>query len=229
MNNILVIAAHPDDETLGCGGTIKRFTEEGDRIYIYWLGDGLAARGEVDQEEALALKQAQGNVCRLLGAIPLLESEQLQTDNLPLPDNKFDSVPLLDIVKRVELAIEFIQPEIIFTHSPKDLNIDHRIVAQATITATRPGTCVVEEIYQYEVPSSTEWAFGAFGNFRPNHYIDVSNTINIKLSAMAFYDTEVRENPHPRSLDHLEALARIRGGECGNYYAEAFETLRILR
>jgi len=225
MQDILVIAAHPDDEVLGCGATIKRFTMEGERVHIFWLGNGLAARGAIDPEEEEMLKQAQGNVCRLLGAFPILDSEEHNV----LPDNKFDSIPLLDIVKRIEAVIEAIQPEIIFTHSSKDLNVDHRMVAYATITATRPCSCNVREIYQYEVPSSTEWAYGSHGDFRPNHYIDVHGTINSKLTAMALYDTEVREEPHPRSLNNLEALAIVRGSECGFKSAEAFEALRTTR
>jgi len=224
MNNILVIAAHPDDETLGCGATIKQLVAEGDKVTVFWLGNGLDARGVIAPEERRSLKSAQEEVLKLLGAGWAVNHE----GDVP-PDNRFDSIPILKIVKQIEEAVQMLEPEIIFTHSLKDLNVDHRITAQATITATRPGTCSVKEIYEYEIPSSTEWAFGAFGTFRPNHYIDVSNTINDKLSAMALYDTEVRENPHPRSLDHLEALAKVRGSECGHHYAEAFEVLRIIR
>jgi LmbE family N-acetylglucosaminyl deacetylase len=148
-----------------------------------------------------------------------------------LPDNRFDTVPLLDIVKRVEALIEEQQPAVILTHDGGDLNVDHAILHRAVLTATRPVQGQrVKEIYTFEIPSSTEWAFGQVGGeFRPNVFVDVEDTLDRKIAAMEAYDSERRVFPHPRSPEALRAHAMRWGATAGCAAAEAFTLVRSLR
>ena len=224
---ILVVAAHPDDEVLGCGGTIARLGCEGHEIYMAILGEGItsryAQREEADGRLVDELSSASQRVARLLSA------RDLFTYNLP--DNRFETVPLLDVVKIVENLIGRVAPDVIYTHHGGDLNIDHVTVHRAVLTATRPieGQSV-REIYAFEVPSSTEWAFQRIEPvFRPNVFIDIENTLKTKIQALAYYETEARTFPHPRSPEALEAIARRWGSVVGCGAAEAFELIRAVR
>ena len=148
-----------------------------------------------------------------------------------LPDNRLDTVPLLDLVKLVEDIIQKFQPEVIYTHHAGDLNIDHGLVQRAVLTATRPlpGQSV-REIYAFEVPSSTEWAFQQLQPvFRPNVFVDISRTLEAKIAGLACYDSETRKFPHPRSPEALRALAARWGSVAGCQAAEAFELVRSVR
>jgi LmbE family N-acetylglucosaminyl deacetylase len=147
-----------------------------------------------------------------------------------LPDNRFDTLPLLDVVKIVEGLIDRFKPEQIFTHHPGDLNIDHSVVHRAVLTATRPVEGHrVRHLYAFEVPSSTEWAFHQLEpRFRPNVFIDIADTLDAKLQAMAHYEGEARPFPHPRSGEALRANAQRWGSAVGVNVAEAFELIRSL-
>jgi LmbE family N-acetylglucosaminyl deacetylase len=148
-----------------------------------------------------------------------------------LPDNRLDTVPLLDVVKLVEELVTRLRPEVIYTHHPGDLNVDHGVVHRAVLTATRPvaGQCV-KEIYAFEVPSSTEWAFQELQPvFRPNVFVDITDSLATKIDALACYDTEMRKFPHPRSPEALRAIAARWGSVAGLYAAEAFELVRSVR
>jgi LmbE family N-acetylglucosaminyl deacetylase len=146
------------------------------------------------------------------------------------PDNSFDSVPLLDIVKKIEEIKQKTKPQIIFTHHFGDMNIDHQITHQAVLTATRPMQGeTVKEIYSCEIPSSTEWNFEPNKQFTPNVFFDVSKTIDKKIKALEKYKSELREYPHPRSLQHIKELAKFRGARCGLNFAEAFYLVRSVR
>jgi LmbE family N-acetylglucosaminyl deacetylase len=223
--SVLVVAAHPDDEVLGCGGTIARLADEGEDVFLAILGEGItsryADRGEADPGLITELKGASGRVAELLGARDLFMYD--------LPDNRFDSVPLLDVVKIVEELVERLRPGVIYTHHAGDLNIDHPIVHRAVLTATRPISDPVREIYSFEVASASEWAFGQFETFRPSVFVDISGTLERKVKAMELYESEARPFPHPRSPEALEALARQRGSVVGMRAAEAFELVRQLR
>jgi LmbE family N-acetylglucosaminyl deacetylase len=142
-----------------------------------------------------------------------------------------DTRPLLDVVKQVEAWIVEIGPEVVYTHHAGDLNVDHRITFQAVLTATRPQPgSVVRELYSFEVPSSTEWAFGETGPaFRPNVFQDIASTIDVKVEALERYTGEVRTFPHPRSGEALRAIARRWGSVAGVSYAEAFQLVRSIR
>lgn len=222
--NVLVIAAHPDDEVLGCGGTMAKLAEQGVRVHILILGEGITSRfderGAADPA-ALAALHARS---RQAGAIVGAQSVSV----LDLPDNRFDSVPMLDVVKRIERAIEERKPEVVYTQHGGDLNVDHVVTFRATLTATRPmADCGVKAVYAYEVASSTEWAFGRFSPaFEPNAFIDIAATLERKIAAMETYESEARAFPHPRSPEALRAIALRWGSVVGRPAAEAFQLIR---
>ena len=224
-DSVLVIAAHADDEVLGCGGTIARYVSEGSDVHILVLADGVTARDadyqpksrlrDVEDREAVAR-----NAASILGASPPIF--------LRLPDNRCDSVPLIEVVKKIEKVVDSLRPETIFTHHANDLNVDHRVAHIATLTASRPqpGMCV-RSIYAFENLSSTEWAPAGLGEkFHPTRYVDIGAHTQAKLEALAAYYTEVRSFPHPRSPEAVESLWRTRGAQVGVQAAEAFVVVR---
>jgi len=221
---VLVVAAHPDDEVLGCGATIARLAREGREVYIAILGEGITARHARREEgnpaEVKALQDCSRRAAALLGAKDLFLHD--------LPDNRFDTVPLLDAIKIIEALITRLQPQVVYTHHGGDLNIDHSITSRAVLTATRtvPG-CPVRELLFFEVPSSTEWAFQQLlPMFKPSVFIDVTNTIETKIKALAEYEGEARVFPHPRSPEGLRVIAKRWGTVVGRECAEAFELVR---
>ncbi len=225
--NILVIAAHPDDEVLGCGGTIARNVSEGHTVSILILGEGVSSRyqkrEDVDPKQLQILHHQAKEVGVFLGAS--------QVSLAGLPDNQFDTVALLDIVKIIEDHIERVRPEIIFTQHGGDLNIDHHLTFRATLTATRPTEeSSVARVYGYEVNSSTEWAFQRFQpTFQPNTFVDIAPTLEKKIKAMKIYEGESRPFPHPRSSEALSACAAKWGSVAGVQAAEAFELIRDIQ
>ena len=225
--NVLVIAAHPDDEVLGCGGTMAGLAAEGHTVRVGILGEGLtsryAARTDVESAALEKLRDYSREAGRLLGAADVRFGG--------LPDNRFDSVPLLEVVKILEGWLAEVEPSRVYTQHGGDLNIDHHVTYRATLTATRPmkNGCV-RELLAYEVASSTEWAFGSFEPlFRPNVFVDVAATLERKIEAMAAYKSELRTFPHPRSAENLRACARRWGATVGVEAAEAFELVRDIR
>jgi len=224
MSRILVVAAHPDDEILGAGATIRKHVNSGDAVECIILGEGLTSREKSRKgfdNELISELQYQ-----TLKAAELIGFKNVHFSGFP--DNRFDSVDLLEIVKEVEKYIQNFNPDTIYTHHYGDLNIDHRRTFEAVITATRPiGEYCVKEIYCFETPSSTEWNFKYGDNsFKPNVFVDVESTIDAKLKAMECYKLEIRDFPHPRSLKALEIIAARWGTVVGKRYAEAFELIR---
>ena len=217
---ILIVAAHPDDEVLGCGGTIARHVKEGESVYILFLSDGVSSRGNSDTKMIAARKKNAAKACKVLGAV-IVGFEKF-------PDNMFDTVPLLDVVRIVESAKTEINPQIIYTHHGGDLNIDHRITCQAVLTAFRPQPDEeFSEIRAFETNSSTEWSTSAImPPFIPDTFVDVSKYLDNLLNAYACYADEMREEPHARSIEALKIAALRRGREAGLQAAEAFMTLR---
>lgn len=217
---ILVVAAHPDDEALGCGGTMARFAAQGAAAHVLFLSDGVNARGGVADGAVEERRRMGDRAAEVLGARP--------PAYLSFPDNRMDAVNLLDIVVAIERHASALRPDAIFTHYAHDLNIDHRRCAQAVVTAFRPMPGQpVRSIYGFEVASSTEWAFGAAGpEFAPNVYFDVSDHLQKKIAALHIYAEEMRPFPHPRSVGGVEALARWRGASVGVAAAEAFSLMR---
>lgn len=222
---ILVVCAHPDDEVLGCGGTIARLSKEGCLIYTLILGEGISSRYKKQDlvkknKEIRELKNQATKANKTLGVKDLYVFD--------FPDNKFDTVPLLDIIKTIEKIKVKLTPNIIFTHSAQDLNIDHQIVYRAVITATRPMKGeTIKEIYSFEVLSSTEWNYPL--QFSPDVFFNISDFINIKLKAMKEYKNELRKFPHPRSLKAIKTNAQSWGYKVGCHYAEAFKAVRLLK
>lgn len=216
--NILVVAAHSDDEVLGAGGTIARYRREGHSVSVQFLTDGVGSRGS-DARAATGRRQASEAAARILD-FTLLEPATF-------PDNQMDAVPLLEIVKVIERAKQEVQPDIVLTHFWNDLNIDHRRAFEAVITAFRPQPgekC--RGIFCFEVASATEW--GRPGEtFRPNHLVELtSGDVDKALRAYASYDQEVRPEPHTRSLEAFRARRLLRGREIGVGWAEGLMVYR---
>lgn len=222
----LTVAAHPDDEILGCGATMARLAAEGAEVHVVILGEGATSRGDAPEpgrSETERLREQARRACAIVGA----KSVEFEA----LPDNRFDELPLLEIVKRVETHVARVRPERVFTHHPGDLNVDHQLTCRAVVTATRtlPGQ-VVRELLSFEVPSSSEWAFGTTGPaFAPNCFVDVGGSLERKLEAMTCYESEMRPFPHPRSARALAAIATRWGSTAGCEAAEAFQIVRTLR
>lgn len=217
---ILIVAAHPDDEVLGCGASVARWTRGGADVSIGILGEGLTSRKEAVEPAAIdALHDTARRAAALLGARAFFSTR--------FPDNRFDTVPLLDLVRVVEGWVERTQPDVVFTHHPGDLNIDHALTHRAVLTATRPGG-TVRSVFAFEIHSSTEWAFGQFAAFRPNVFLDVSATLDAKIQALGLYDGEMRRFPHPRSAEALRSSALRWGAAAGLPAAEAFELVRAV-
>lgn len=218
--SVLVIAAHSDDEALGCGGTIRKHVENGSEVSVVFMTNGVGSRSSTNQDDILGRRSELAKAKEILGY-----SLYHQFD---YPDNEMDKCSLLQITKQLENLINQIKPQIIYTHFHGDLNIDHRITNQATLIASRPTPdCSVKEIYGFEVLSSTEWSFGSKSSFFPNVFCDISNQIQTKLAAISSYENEIRNEPHSRCLSHCRALALHRGNTVGVYAAEAFYAYRI--
>jgi LmbE family N-acetylglucosaminyl deacetylase len=217
--SILVIVAHADDEVLGCGGTIARHVAEGDAVYIIFMADGVGSRGNAQSAELQRRNEARDAALKILGVT--------EWHVLDFPDNRMDSVPLLEVVQALEPIVSKIQPERVYTHHHGDLNVDHRVTHQAVLTACRPlpGSSV-REILVFEVISSTEWATPGLAPLIPNAFVDISEYLPKKLEALAAYELEMRAAPHSRSVGHVESLARHRGNSVGVEAAEGFEVVR---
>lgn len=222
---ILVVAAHPDDEVLGCGGTIARHAKEGAQVYALILGEGITSRFE-KRESGLGSNKLKALKNFVAAAAKILKIKKAYT--FDLPDNRFDSWELLDIIKLIEKVKDEVRPDAIYTHHRADLNIDHRITFEAVLTACRPlAGETVKKILSFEVPSSTEWSYPC--SFQPNMYVDISGTIKTKIAAMKAYKSEIRKWPHPRSEEAIMTLAKKRGCEAGLDLAESFELVRLIK
>ena len=225
VKKILVIAAHPDDEILGCGATIVKLINSGYEAHVLILGEGVTSRYEkrvLDKQRAEMkdLKQHAQKANKIIGIKDLILKD--------LPDNRFDSLPLLEIVKIIDEVKRDKSPDIIFTHYHNDLNIDHRITYRAVITATRPVLGeTVKEIYSFEVASSTEWNYPL--TFSPDIFFDVSETMDVKLKALGQYKIEMKNSYHPRSIQGVKLQAKLWGLKIGMRYAEAFKAVRVMR
>lgn len=218
VETIAVITAHPDDEVLGCGGVMARLASEGYKIHPVFLADGETSRNknaDISQRNETANKAA-----KILGAEPPIF--------LGLPDNQLDSLPLLQVIQKLEPEISHIDPQIIYTHHGGDLNIDHRTTHQAVLTICRPQPhSNVRAIYGFETLSSTEWASPETSSgFRPTKFVNISNQLESKLAALKCYENEMRPFPHARSYETVKHQARLRGASVGLEAAEAFSVIR---
>jgi len=218
MNKILVIVAHPDDEVLGCGATIVKHVESGDKVQVVFLADGFSSRTiEVNRDKSAKYAS------KVLGcSLPIF---------MDYPDNEMDSVSLLEITKKIEIIINNFKPNIIYTHHFGDLNIDHQITHRAVMTACRPQTnFFVKEIYSFEILSATHWQSPSMGNaFNPNYFVDVSDFMPQKINALKCYEEEMRLHPNTRSYEAINFLAAFRGAVVCVEYAEAFCVERLIK
>ncbi|MBO9469655.1 PIG-L family deacetylase [Endozoicomonas sp. G2_2] len=219
---VLVVAAHTDDEALGCGGTLARHVAEGDTVHTIFVADGVSSRPGGDDDALDQRQRAARKAQDILGVH--------YTTYLEMPDNRLDDLPLLEIVQPLEELIFRIAPETIYTHHFGDLNVDHRKVHEAVMTACRPLPArTVKNILTYEVMSSTEWRSPDQTPFHPNIYVDISNYFEVKKRALEAYELEMRPSPHSRSLNHIFHLAKHRGHCVGIDMAEAFMAVRLIR
>tara|TARA_B100001093_G_C26710742_1_gene963312 strand:- start:284 stop:952 length:669 start_codon:yes stop_codon:yes gene_type:complete len=218
MNRVVAIFAHPDDEILGCGGTLALHKKNMDKVDICIVSSGLKSR----EKNKISLDKLKLD-CEEANKIIGVDSVTF----FDFPDNALDSLSLLKIVKDIEIFLRQKKPNIIYTHHIGDLNVDHEIVHKAVLTASRPlPKSDVKEIYACEVNSSTEWSFNSKAFFSPTNFIDISKTIKMKIKALNTYKSELRSYPHPRSLEGVEILARYRGMQSGLEFAESFLTVR---
>lgn len=218
MKRVLVICAHPDDEVIGCGGTIHKHTSQGDNVKLIVMTNGEDARAVQNKERVNYLNKS----CNILG----IETVQ----SFDFPDNKMDSIPLLDIIQTIEDDCLSFDPHIVYTHALQDLNVDHQITHQVAMTIFRaqPGISL-DSIYTFEIASSSEWAsHSRRQEFCPNHFVDIEKSIDKKMEALKAYDKEMRDFPHSRSYEYITALATVRGAQVGLNKAESFFTERTI-
>ncbi len=224
---VLAVVAHPDDETLGCGGALAAWAKAGAQTHVLCLADGETARFyDRSAPEAVVRIAARREAARKSVAILGLSSIRF----LDFPDNRLDGVDLLDVIRPIEALIRELKPDTIYTHHGGDLNLDHRVAHQAVTTACRPlpGRSV-QRVYSFETPSSTDWATESHGPvFRANLFVDISAHLGAKIASLQAYDEEMHPFPHPRSLEGVSVLARQRGACVGVAAAEAFMLVREL-
>ena len=223
-NKILVIVAHPDDETIGCGGTLARHLKKGDYVFCISLTNGIGARfkKKINKEELFVRQQASTRAQKILGFKWLKECCH------DFPDNSLDSVPIIKIIRVIEKAKKIVKPDIIYTHNLSDLNIDHRITAEAVLVAFRSQPNEIwQEIRLFEVPSASDYFDNALSKkFNPNLFVNIKQTWQKKLSALKAYSKEMRKYPHSRSLKGIKILAQFRGIQNGIELAEAFDVIK---
>jgi len=217
---VLVVAAHPDDETLGCGATLAKHAVCGDTVYVIFMADGVGSRLFNSPEDEAYRSSAAESACAILGVHSI--------DHFGFKDNRLDSYDLLDLVQRLESKLAIINPDIIYTHNASDLNVDHRLTYQTVMTACRPlPGSNLRAILSFEVPSSTEWSPSHLPPFKPNYFVDIGGYLERKLDALNEYQLEMRAFPHARSLEAIEYLARYRGASVGMTSAESFFVERM--
>lgn len=220
---VLAVVAHPDDEVLGCGGTLIRHTQQKDAVDVLILGDVCSSRESTEDIPERKRKRMNNQVERAAKLMGIRKTWRMN-----LVDNRFDRDELLDIVKLVERVAATVKPDIVYTHWAGDLNIDHRLTAEAVMTAFRPepGRKHVS-LYSFFIPSSTEWGNGRSAQaFTPNYFVDISDKLQLKAKALRAYRSELRDYPHTRSLRGIREWAAVWGISVGVRAAEPFILLR---
>jgi LmbE family N-acetylglucosaminyl deacetylase len=217
---VLVLAAHPDDEVLGMGGTIAAHVDRGDTVRVVVVTDGSSTQYPGDSETRLRKEEEALRAAAELGVMDYL--------HLDLPDMRLDTLPHVEVNRIVEEHVDDLGAEVVYTPHP-DVNLDHRTLFDSVAVATRPvpGQSV-RRLLTYAPTSSTEWTPAPLNWFVPNWFVDVSGTIDRKVAAFAHYETERREFPHPRSERAIRAAAEFYGASCGYAHAEPFVLVRAL-
>lgn len=213
---VIVLSAHPDDETIGCGGTISLLKKKNFDVRVVFFTNGISSRTKNRNKIKNRLK------C-LTEVKKILKFKIFH--HFDFSDNEMDQVSTLSVAKSIEKIIHDFKPSTVFTHWKNDINVDHKKVYDATIVATRPYPAqVVKNIYSYEVLSSSNWNFSS--SFNPNFFIDITSVHKKKIDALKKYKTEILKKPHTRSLKNIKQQNSLRGNQIGVKYAEAFEIVR---
>jgi len=230
---ILIVVAHPDDEVLGMGGTILKHSKNRDDITIAYLTTGISSRRSSNYNNSSNYKITKSNQQKIKKQINELKKDAIKSSKIlniknvlffDFPDNELDTIPLLKIIKTVEKLVEKVKPDRIYTSHFGDLNIDHRTVYESVITACRPTGLFVKEIITFEILSSTEWSFS--NDFKPNYFVEIEKELPGKIKAMKVYKNEIRDFPHPRSVENISITAKKWGTVSGFNAAEAFQIIR---
>ena len=216
--NVLVVAAHPDDESIGMGATISKMSAANCSVTLLLMSSGVTSRDyfreSIEERKAAALRSSE-----ILGIHNVLWCD--------FPDNEFDTIPQLTICKGIENVVKSINPTYIFTHSLKDLNVDHRRTAEACIVASRPKSInCVKGLFSFEISSSTDWNFG-FDQFSPNLYVNVTDYVDFKEKSLKAYEIEMDTYPNSRSIKAILGKLQYRGNSVGCEAAEAFEIIMM--
>ena len=217
---VLLIVAHSDDETFGCGGLIKKLSLNKNTINAISFTNGVGSRSKNNQEEIKKRKISSIKASKILGFKWLAQYDY--------PDNQLDKISLLELIKIIESHKKKIQPHIVITHNFSDLNIDHRRIAEATLTAFRPEPKEkLEQLITFEIPSATDFRMlKNKKNFLPNYFLNIERFLKFKIRAIQCYKQELKKYPHSRSVKGIKNLNRMRGNQSGLNYAEAFEIVR---
>lgn len=221
MSKVIIISAHPDDETLGAGGTILKHKKNGDEVYWLIVTDVFETEG-FSNERVLSRKKEIENVSRLYSFNNVY--------NLGYPTMKLDDTILFELVNKISLIFQEVQPETIYVMNRSDAHSDHRIVFDAVMSCTKSFRYpYVKKVLMYECLSETEFApILPEKVFQPNYFVDISNFLNKKIEIMKIFDSELGEHPFPRSIKNIEALATYRGATIGVNYAESFQLIKFI-
>jgi LmbE family N-acetylglucosaminyl deacetylase len=215
-NTVLVVGAHPDDEVLGAGGAIAKHSDSGNEVHILIVTEGTTQ--QYDDDELIEKKRQEAKNC----------AERMGVTEVhfgDLPDMHLNETPHVEINAVIEDVCDEVGPDIVYTHSRREVNRDHIEVHDSTLVATRPGTGV-STVLAYETPSSTDYSPVTEG-FSPDMFVDIEKYLDTKIEAFGAYETETRDYPHPRSAEALRAIAKSRGAASGVAAAEAFDVLRM--
>ena len=217
----LVVAAHPDDDVLGCGGLIKKLTNSGESVRVIFIAEGTSCRfdniNEQVKNEIFFRSQCGISALKILGVDDY--------NFYDYPCGRLDQEPIIELGKIIEKEISVYKPNTILTHCQNDVHVDHKTIFQAVLQATRPVNIVVKNLLSFEILSSTEWSF--IDTFKPNFFVDISDTLDSKIDAMNCYTSEQPKPPHPRSDNIISSLASLRGSQSGTMFSEGFEIVRI--
>ena len=216
MKKVLVIAAHPDDELLGCGGTLIKHVKNGDEVQSIIMCEGESLRylgKEIHQHEAT------DEAAKKIGIS--------KTHRFDFPDQHLDKYTLVDLITPIEKVVDEFQPEIVYVQKGGDINRDHALTFEAASVALRPTAESVKEIYTFYTVGSTEWKFP--NDFKPNVWVNINNEIDQKLEAFSCYTSEIRDYPHPRSINAIKNVAKFFGNQCCMNYAEALMLVRAIQ
>jgi len=224
---ILVVASHPDDEILGCGGTIAKLSKSGNIVKTIILTKGISSRFDSNKNEIIKLQDKLNKSSKAANKVIGVKNLKF----FDLPDNQFDNNSLLSLTKVIEKEIKNFKPNIIFTHFINDLNIDHQYTSRAVLTAARPQTKnSVDQILFFEINSSTDYQINSNGlQFMPNYFVDISKTVKLKKKALEIYKSEMKKYPHSRSIKAILNKNISIGNSIGLGFCEAFQIARIIK